>query len=167
MRKIFATIFSACCLCITDADAHEEVQDEISAPTLKENAAYLQLLQQAASSCKDIYIIIEDYMEQAEYIATLSDDETHTMRRLIAAMRPCATNMDVDIDPSRCISICFKDNSVLTIDEIEVARESDAEPDGSYLLRRFILTDSEYTQWQNLLESAMQRKIIIPQEAGK
>jgi len=114
-----------------------------------------------------IYIFIEDYEERAEYRATLSAEEALTMRRLIAAMRPCATNMDVDIDPSRYISICFKDNSVLTIDEIEVARESDAEPDGSYLLGRFILTDSEYTQWQNLLESAMQRKTIISQGAGK
>lgn len=156
-----------CCLGAAGVKAHEEVQAETSAPTLKENTAYLQRLQQAASHCKDIYIFIEDYEERAEYRATLSAEEAHTMRRLIAAMRPCATNMDVDIDPSRYISICFKGNSVLTIDEIEVARESDAEPDGSYLLGRFILTDSEYTQWQNLLESAMQRKTIIPQEADQ
>ena len=50
--------------------AHEEVQDEIGV-SIENNASHLKLLQQAASTCTEMYLIIADWEEDAEYIAQM------------------------------------------------------------------------------------------------
>lgn len=158
MKNLLAIMLGICWVSAMGIKAHEEVQDEIGA-SIENNAAELKLLQQAASTCTEMYLIIADWEEDAEYIAHLTPTEAATMRRLVAAMRPCDTNMDVEIDPSVFIGVCFKGkNVIVTLDELDVVKKSEADPDGSYPLGRFVLTDEEYAQWRKLIDRVRQHK---------
>ncbi len=158
MKNLLVIILGICWVSAMGTKAHEEVQDELYATFKENNATHLKLIKKVASTCTEIYLHISDWEEDTEYIAHLTPAEATTMRRLVAAMHPCDSNMDVDITPSVFINVCFKGKTVIPLDEINVVKKSDADPDGSYPLGRFVLTDEEYTQWQKLINRAMQRK---------
>ena len=79
-------------------------------------------------------------------------------------MRPCTTNMEIDIDLAMCISLCFENTGekiITSLDELDVVPISEAAADGSYPLGRFLLTDSAYARWQSIIKHALKHKTLI------
>lgn len=77
-------------------------------PSINENAASLHKIQQKAANCTGMYFYIEDIEEDAVYMYRLSSAEVKIMQQLIAGMSPCATDMEIEIDPAVYISLCFE-----------------------------------------------------------
>ncbi len=144
--------------------AHEEVQDSMAPPSINENAASLHKIQQKAANCTGMYFYIEDFEEDAVYMYRLSSAEVKIIQELIAGMSPCTTNMEIDIDPTMYISLCFENTGekiITSLDELAVVPISEAASDGSYPFGRFALTDSAYTQWQSIIKHALKHKTFI------
>ncbi len=167
IQKILAT--TALCLAAMGLStacvyAHEEVQDSMAPPSINENAASLHKIQQKAANCTGMYFYIEDFEEDAVYMYRLSSAEVKIIQELIAGMSPCTTNMEIDIDPTMYISLCFENTGekiITSLDELTVVPISEAASDGSYPFGRFALTDSAYTQWQSIIKHALKHKTFI------
>ena len=164
MKPLFAIMLGICWVSTASVYAHEEVQDSMAPPSIQENTAILHNIQQKAANCTGMYFYIGDIEEDAEYMYRLSAAEVKIMQQLIADMRSCATNMEIEIDPSVYISLCFENTGekiVTALDTLDVVPKSQAAADGSYPLGRFALTDSAYTQWQSIIKHALKHKTFI------
>lgn len=164
MKTLFAILLGICWMSTASVYAHEEVQDTLASPSIKQNAAGLHKIQQKAANCTGMYFYIGDIEEEAEYMYRLSPEEVKIMQQLIAGMLPCTTNMEIDIDPSVYISLCFENTGegiITALDELDVVSKSQAATNGSYPLGRFVLTDIAYAQWQGIIKHALKHKTFI------
>ncbi len=164
MKTLFAIMLGVCWVSTASVYAHEEVQDTPASPTIKENTACLHKIQQTAANCTGMYFYIGDIEEDAEYVYRLSAAEVKIMQQLIAGMVPCTTDMEIEIDPSVYISLCFENTGekiITSLDELDVVPKSEAAADGSYPLGKFVLTDAAYAQWQNIIKHALKHKTFV------
>ncbi len=164
MKTLFGIMLGICWVSTASVYAHEEVQDTVALPSIKENTACLHKIQQKAATCTGMYFYIGDIEEDAEYMYRLSTAEVKIMQQLIAGMSPCATDMEIEIDPAVYISLCFENTGekiVTSLDELDVVPKSEAAADGTYPLGRFVLTDAAYAQWQSILKHALKHKTFI------